>query len=156
MASSNPNVFLHGVLVSIENTGVLITGESCIGKSDWALALVLGGHKLVADDVVVVQRNGDRLLGRAPERFAALLAIREIGIVDIRKLAGYDGYQKVHKIDICVEIREGSDRPIADEIAILGIKIPVYGVSSARRRNHFALAETVAKHNGPFLAIDEI
>ena len=156
MASSNLNVFVHGVLVSIENTGVLIMGESGVGKSDCALDLVLAGHKLVADDVVAVERSGDGLFGRAPERFSALLAIRGIGIVDVRKISGGDGYQKKHKIDICVDFRDRNNRENANEIEIMGVKIPIYAIPAARRRNQFALAETVKKHNGPFLTVDEI
>ena len=156
MASSNLKVFVHGVLVSFENTGVLIMGESGLGKSDCALDLVLAGHKLVADDVVAVELSGDGLFGRAPERFSALLAIRGIGIVDVRKISGCDGYQKKHKIDICVEFRDRNNRENANEIEIMGVKIPVFALTPARRRNQFALAETVRKHNGPFLTINEI
>lgn len=163
MASSNPNVFVHGVLVSFDGVGVLITGESGVGKSDFALKLVLIGQKLIADDVVEIERKEGILVGRAPKRFAGLLAIRGIGIIDVRKLFGCDGFRPHHKIDFCIDFSNQKNLENTSnkenrtlEIEMLGVKIPVFAATVARKRNPFALVAAAARHNGPLLTIDEI
>src|SRR5687768_18351487 len=81
---------LHGVLVRVLDTGILLIGESGIGKSECALDLVTKGHPLVADDVVEVFVDSDRLFGRAPALTYELLEIRGLGIINVRELFGAD------------------------------------------------------------------
>ncbi|NCB05700.1 MAG: HPr(Ser) kinase/phosphatase, partial [Clostridia bacterium] len=84
-----PHVTRHGVLVDVYGVGVLLTGESGVGKSEAALELVKRGHQLVADDVVDICRVADdRLIGEAPEMVRHFMEIRGIGIIDIRAMYG--------------------------------------------------------------------
>ena len=84
-----PHVTRHGVLVDVYGVGVLLTGESGVGKSEAALELVKRGHQLAADDVVDICRvSDDRLVGEAPEMVRHFMEIRGIGIIDIRAMYG--------------------------------------------------------------------
>ncbi|CAN5390186.1 hypothetical protein BH10ACI3_BH10ACI3_09310 [soil metagenome] len=143
---------VHGVLVSIFDAGVLIIGESGIGKSECALELLSRGHGLVADDVVQVEHDGEVLNGSSPERFAGLLELRGLGICDVRTLFGNRSLIRRHKIDICVEFlapitsghreRIGAD---ADGLLIAGTSIPRYIFDSDGRRNLALLVETAVR-----------
>ena len=151
MDSSSPDAVIHGVLLNIGNAGVLIIGESGTGKSDCALELLSRGARLVADDVVEIERVGAKLVGKAPERFAGLLEVRGLGIVDVRKFFR-DGYEPDHKVDICIEFQDraasehlerlGNKSP---DIAILGVKIPKYTLPAGYGRNLPLLVETIVK-----------
>ncbi|MGE3467870.1 MAG: HPr kinase/phosphorylase [Pyrinomonadaceae bacterium] len=128
---------LHGTLVSVAGTGVLIVGEAGSGKSDCALALLHNGDRLVADDVVAVEtRNGD-LFGRAPDRLAGLLAVAGLGIIDIREVFCPAAYQSEIKIDVCVELagEEPAD-PLQGEYLtdICGISTSTFRVPNSRSR----------------------
>src|SRR5262245_50131490 len=95
---------LHGVLVRILNKGVLLLGESGIGKSECALDLVRGGGQLVADDVVQVFEEDGRLFGRAPQLTRNLIEIRGVGIIDIRDAFGESAVCDDAEISVCVEL----------------------------------------------------
>src|SRR5687767_2520321 len=112
---------LHGVLVRVEGMGVLLLGESGTGKSECALELISAGHRLVADDVVEVSRRGDRIVGTSPPFTRHLLAIRRMGIINVRDLFGEGVIESESYIDLCVEIGE---RPDSGEHMILGCNIP--------------------------------
>ncbi len=97
---------VHGVLVRVFGTGVLIIGDSGIGKSECALDLVSKGHKLVADDVVSIAASGDgSLVGTTPALTRELLEIRGLGIINIRTLFGNSALEDHSEIDLCVELR---------------------------------------------------
>jgi len=83
---SSDSASVHGVLVSVFGSGVLILGRSGIGKSACALELIDRGHKLVADDVVNVERKGDSLIGSAPAALFGSLEVRGLGVVDVRRI----------------------------------------------------------------------
>src|SRR5687767_7156875 len=93
---------IHGVLVRVLGTGVLLAGESGIGKSECALDLVTKGHSLVADDVVRIVFDGDSLIGTAPELTFELLEIRGLGIINVRELFGEKAVIPSCSIDLCV------------------------------------------------------
>lgn len=122
---------LHGVLVSIDDVGVFISGEAGSGKSSLALALVAKGHRLIADDVVEIERFGVEVIGRSPDRFKGLVATREVGIVDIRQLVGEGACGNESRIDACVELVRGTAPHLMGLTAIspkelLGVAIPAF------------------------------
>lgn len=127
-----PRVTRHGVLVSVYGMGVLITGESGVGKSEAALELVKRGHQLVADDVVDICRVSDnRLVGECPEMVRHFMEIRGIGIIDIRAMYGVGAVALSKSIDLVmhlekwVEGKEYDRLGLTDEyITILGVKVP--------------------------------
>ncbi len=101
-----PRISLHGVLVEIFGLGTLIIGESAIGKSEAALDLVLRGHKLAADDVVILEKTDDGITGRPTEMGADLLQIRGLGIINIRALYGESASAGSCGIGLVVELEE--------------------------------------------------
>jgi HPr kinase/phosphorylase len=100
------SISLHGVLVQIFGLGTLIIGESAIGKSEAALDLVLRGHKLAADDVVIIERTGKGISGHARSLGADLLQIRGLGIINIRALYGDSATVSHCRIGLVVELEE--------------------------------------------------
>jgi len=142
---------VHGALVLVDGVGVLLTGESGTGKSECALELLSHGHRLVADDVVLVERVGATLTGRAPEKFAGFIAIRDLGIFDVRRAVGEDAFSAECKIGLCMELRE--DRKSTNEliglsrqtIKIVGVKLPFLKLSVDPRRNFALLVETAVQ-----------
>jgi len=133
IGASNLKTTLHGVLVNVANIGVLITGESETGKSACALELLSIGHKLIADDVVEITKIDDRLLGSAPERFAGLLEIRGLGIVDIRRLFSESSFAEQSVIDLKIEFGKTHSGESFDRLGsgttkgeILGVMVPEF------------------------------
>lgn len=95
-----PSTTIHGVLVDVYGEGLLITGESGIGKSEAALELIHRGHRLVADDVVEIRKtNAHTLMGRAPQITKHLIELRGIGIIDVKSLFGVECIKESQKID---------------------------------------------------------
>ncbi|MEP6786828.1 MAG: hypothetical protein ABJB40_00250 [Acidobacteriota bacterium] len=151
MDSSSRNTAIHGVLLNIFSTGVVLTGESGRGKSDCALELLSRGHKLIADDVVEVTRICDRLIGRSPVRFVGLLDVRDIGIVDVRALFP-DGFKLEHEIDLCIDLQDHDEgqsleRPgnKVSETDIADFVVPKFVLSITRGRNLPLLVETIVR-----------
>ena len=105
---------VHGVLLIVGGVGVLITGDAAAGKSECALDLMTRGHRLVADDIVLIDRTGDALNGKAPDNFAGLLEVRDIGIFDVRQAFGKDSYAAGTRIDLCVELKK--NEPAESEV----------------------------------------
>lgn len=102
-----PYISIHGVLVDVYGEGVLITGESGIGKSETALELVKRGHRLVSDDVVVIKRVSDNtLVGSAPDITKHFIELRGIGIVDIKSMFGVSSVKETQSIDLVIKLEE--------------------------------------------------
>lgn len=102
-----PYISIHGVLVDVYGEGVLITGESGIGKSETALELVKRGHRLVSDDVVVIRRVSDNtLVGSAPDITKHFIELRGIGIVDIKTMFGVSSVKETQSIDLVIKLEE--------------------------------------------------
>lgn len=101
-----PSDSLHGVLISVFGKGVLITGESGMGKSEIALELIRRGHVLVADDRVDVAKVHNNLLGRAPELLQGMLEIRGIGIIDVAKMFGASALLARNNIDVIIKLEK--------------------------------------------------
>ena len=102
-----PCITVHGVLVDIYGEGVLITGESGIGKSEAALELIKRGHRLVTDDVVEIRRvSEETLIGKAPAVTKHFIELRGIGIVDVKTLFGVSSVKEDQAIDLVIKLEE--------------------------------------------------
>jgi HPr kinase/phosphorylase len=115
-----PNITLHGVLMGIYGIGVLILGESGIGKSECALDLITHGHLLISDDAVVIKKIGESLEGSAPEITKEHLEIRGLGILNIRDLFGVSAIGKDKKIELLIEFKRWKE---SDEVERFGLEI---------------------------------
>lgn len=147
-----PCITIHGVLVDVYGEGVLITGESGIGKSEAALELVRRGHRLVSDDVVEITRINDHtLIGTAPDITRNFIELRGIGIVDVKSLYGVECIREKQEIDLVIKLSEWKkdaeyDRMgMEDEhIEYLGNKVVCYSVPIRPGRNLAVICETAA------------
>lgn len=102
-----PRISIHGVLVDVFGEGVLIMGESGIGKSEAALELIKRGHRLVSDDVVEIKRvSKEILVGSAPEITRHFIELRGIGIIDVKTLFGVESVKMTQNIDMVIQLDE--------------------------------------------------
>ena len=149
-----PRVTRHGVLVSVYGMGVLITGDSGVGKSEAALELIRRGHQLVADDVVDICRvSDDRLVGEAPEMVRHFMEIRGIGIIDIRAMYGVGSVLLNKRIDMEIHLENWKEKKEYDRLGlsdeyteIMGVRIP-YLVIPVRPGRNLAIIIEVAARN---------
>lgn len=149
-----PRVTRHGVLVDVYGVGVLLTGESGVGKSEAALELVKRGHQLVADDVVDICRVSDnRLTGECPEMVRHFMEIRGIGIIDIRAMYGIGAVLDSKSIDLVMHMERWVDGKEYDRlglneeyITILGVKVP-HQIMPVRPGRNLAIIIEVAARN---------
>lgn len=149
-----PRVTRHGVLVNVFGMGVLLTGESGVGKSEAALELVKRGHQLVADDVVDICRVSDtRLTGECPEMVRHFMEIRGIGIIDIKAMYGVGSVATSKSIDLVMHMehwvagKEYDRLGLNDDyITILGVKVP-HQILPVRPGRNLAIIVEVAARN---------
>ncbi len=147
-----PTISIHGVLVDVYGEGVLIKGESGIGKSEIALELIKRGHRLVSDDVVEIKKiSDDELCGSAPEITRYFIELRGIGIVDAKMLYGVGSVKDTQTIDmeICLERwkpdTEFDRMGLNDDYdEILGAKVPRYRIPVSPGRNLATIIESAA------------
>ena len=147
-----PTISIHGVLVDVYGEGVLIKGESGIGKSEIALELIKRGHRLVSDDVVEIKKiSDDELCGSAPEITRYFIELRGIGIVDAKMLYGVGSVKDTQTIDmeICLERwkpdTEFDRMGLKDDYdEILGAKIPRYRIPVRPGRNVATIIESAS------------
>ncbi len=149
-----PSINVHGVLVDVYGEGVLITGESGIGKSEAALELIRRGHRLVSDDVVQVTKISDKeLVGEAPAITKYLIELRGIGIIDVRSLFGIECVEKSHSIDLVIKLIDWTKNQDAeydrlglddDYIEYLGNKVICHTIPVRPGRNLAVITETAA------------
>ena len=147
-----PRETRHGVLVDVYGQGVLITGESGIGKSECALELLNHGHQLVADDAVEVCRIGRDLWGEAPEMVRDLMELRGVGIVDIKKIFGIGAVEQRKHIDLVIAIALWSAEKDYDRlgrldktITILDVPVPFMEIPVRPGRSLATIVETAAR-----------
>ena len=148
-----PRVTQHGVLVDVFGVGVLITGESGVGKSECALELIKRGHLLVADDVVDIARVGRKLRGESPEVVRDLMELRGIGIVDIKSIFGIGATMRRKSIDIIIHLEAWSPEKDYDRLGthdrqmdILGISVPLIEIPVRPGRNLAIIVEIAARN----------
>ncbi|MDO5732851.1 MAG: HPr(Ser) kinase/phosphatase [Eubacteriales bacterium] len=147
-----PTTTLHGVLVEIYGEGILILGESGVGKSETAMEIVKRGHRLIADDLVEVRRVSDTtLLGRAPELIRHLIEIRGIGIVDVKELYGVSSVKIQDSINFVINLENWDENKIYERLGvveetteILGIPVPSITIPVRPGRNLAIIAEVAA------------
>ena len=149
-----PRITMHGVLVEVHGEGLLITGDSGIGKSETALELVKRGHKLIADDAVEIKRTArTTLIGAAPPMIRYYMEVRGIGIIDTRNIFGIGAVKPACKLDLVVDLRVWSkDNPYdKDRMGleqeyqeILGVKMPRTTIPVLPGRNLAVILEIAA------------
>ena len=148
-----PRVGLHGVLVQVFGIGMLIIGESAIGKSEAALDLVLRGHKLVADDVVMLERSDGGITGRPTDIGADLLEIRGLGVIDVKALYGESATIDRCEVGMVVELEEWKKGVYYSLLGlrerrhkILGANLPYLKLPVKPGRNMATLIEVAARN----------
>lgn len=144
---------VHGVLIEVYGMGVLIIGDSGIGKSETALELIKKGHRLVSDDSVDIKKSAGRLIGRSPQITQHFMEIRGLGILDIERLYGVGAVKEKEFIDLVVQLEKWDeskeyDRLGLDEqyIEILDVKVPLVVTPVKPGRNLSMLVEVAAKN----------
>ncbi len=150
-----PRITRHGVLVEVYGEGVLILGESGVGKSEAAVELLKRGHRLVADDAVEIKRvSAISLIGSAPEIIRHFIEIRGIGIVDVRKIFGMGAVKDSEKIDMIIHLEQWDKDKSYDRLGmedqtteILGIQVPSIQVPIRPGRNLAVIVEVAAMNN---------
>lgn len=148
------SVTRHGVLVDVHGVGVLLTGDSGVGKSEAALELVKRGHQLVADDVVDIRRvSDDKLVGQCPPMVRHFMEIRGIGIINIRAMYGISAVAREKSIDLVLQMEkwvEGKEYDrlgLKDEyVNILGVQVPSQ-ITPVRPGRNMAIIIEVAARN---------
>lgn len=149
-----PHVTRHGVLVDVHGVGILITGDSGVGKSEVALELVRRGHQLCADDVVDICRvTENRLVGECPEMVRHFMEIRGIGLIDIRAMYGIGAVIRSKSIDMVIHMEHWDSKKEYDRLGlneetttILDVKVP-YQVMPVRPGRNLAIIVEVAARN---------
>ncbi|MBQ3051197.1 MAG: HPr(Ser) kinase/phosphatase [Clostridia bacterium] len=143
---------VHGVLVEVSGEGVLIMGESGVGKSETVVELIRRGNRLVADDAVEVRRVSQKtLVGSAPENIRHFMELRGIGIIDARRVFGMGSVKMTERIDLVINLEPWDDTKayermgIADEtMEILGLGVPMYTIPVNPGRNLAIIIEVAA------------
>jgi HPr kinase/phosphorylase len=148
-----PSLERHGVLLDVLGIGVLVVGKSGIGKSETALDLVVRGHRLVADDVIVIRRHGAQLTGRGAGILGHHMEIRGLGIINIKDLFGISAVREAKKIELVVELHEWDeaseyDRLGFDELTeqVLDVAVPKLVLPVRPGRNIATLIEVAARN----------
>ncbi|MCI7795530.1 MAG: HPr(Ser) kinase/phosphatase [Lachnospiraceae bacterium] len=147
-----PCISIHGVLVDVFGEGVLITGESGIGKSEAALELIKRGHRLVSDDVVEIRKVSDEtLVGSAPEITRYFIELRGIGIIDVKTLFGVESVKDTQSIDMVIQLEEWDKDREYDRLGLeeqytefLGNKVVCHKIPVRPGRNLAIIVESAA------------
>ena len=150
-----PRITRHGVLVEVYGEGVLLLGDSGVGKSETAIELVKRGHRLIADDAVEIKRvSATTLVGRAPDLIRHYVELRGIGIVDVRRLFGVGSVKETEKIDLVINLENWQPGKMYDRLGlesttedILGIKVPSILLPVCPGRNLSVVIEVAAMNN---------
>ena len=150
-----PSITRHGVLMEVYGEGLLLIGESGIGKSEAAVELLKRGHRLIADDAVDIRKMSDNtLVGKAPDLIRNYVELRGIGIVNVAKLFGMGAVRAENNIDLVVNIVPWNTQEVYDRLGledqhmeILGVKIPMNTIPITPGRNLAVILEVAAMNN---------
>lgn len=150
-----PRVTRHGVLVEVYGEGILILGESGVGKSETAVELVKRGHRLVADDAVEIKKvSAISLVGSSPEIIRHFIELRGIGIIDVKEIFGIGAVKNTEKINMVINLEAWVDGKQYDRLGleeeyteILGIKVPYLLIPVKPGRNLAIIVEIAAMNN---------
>jgi len=148
-----PSTEIHGVLLDVLGIGVLVIGKSGIGKSETALDLVVRGHRLVADDVIRLRRQGAGVVGRSAGVLGHHMEIRGIGIINVKDLFGIAAVRETKKVELLIELREWSADEEYDRLGfddrteeLLGCAVPALRLPVRPGRNLATLVEVAARN----------
>ena len=147
-----PSMTVYGVLVDVYGEGILITGDSGVGKSETALELIKRGHRLVADDLVEISRIGDTLLfGQAPDLTRHFIELRGIGVVDVKSLYGIESVRDRATVDMLINLEEWDPNKVYDRLGlkeeyedVLGVQVVKHTVPIRTGRNLAIIVEAAA------------
>lgn len=147
-----PRISIHGVLVDVYGEGVLIMGESGIGKSEAALELIKRGHRLVTDDVVVIRKiSEESLIGSAPDITKHFIELRGIGIIDVKSLFGVESVKDIQSIDMVIKLEDWNKDKEYDRLGLedqytefLGTKVVCHNIPIRPGRNLAIIVESAA------------
>ena len=154
-AALAPRITRHGVLMEVYGEGLLLTGDSGIGKSEAAVELLKRGHRLIADDAVEIRKiSGSSLVGTAPELIRNYIELRGIGIINVAKLFGMGAVRAENEINLVVNIVPWNTQEVYDRLGledqymdILGVKIPMNTIPITPGRNLAVILEVAAMNN---------
>ena len=149
-----PQIARHGVLMNIYGQGVLILGDSGIGKSETAIELLKRGHRLVADDAVEIRRISNSLFGTAPEIIRHYIEIRGVGVIDVQQLFGMGAVQFDTEIDLVIQLEQWVDGKFYDRLGLgeekyemLGVELPIVTIPVRPGRNLAGIVEIATMKN---------
>lgn len=150
-----PRLTRHGVLVEVYGEGILLLGESGVGKSETAIELVKRGHRLIADDAVEIRRVSNRtLVGSSPENIRHFMELRGVGIINARRLFGIGAVKMTEKIDMVVQLEQWDAAKVYDRMGmhdeytdILGLEVPCLTIPVKPGRNLAVIIEVAAMNN---------
>ena len=149
-----PTTTVHGVLMDVFGVGILLTGSSGVGKSETAMELIKRGHRLVADDSVLIKKIENELVGTAPEKIRYFMELRGIGIINVKNMYGSGSVMSETEIELVMEMRPWErereyDRLIGEQNSeeILGVKIPKLMIPISPGRNLAILIEVAARNH---------
>lgn len=150
-----PRITRHGVLVEVYGEGILLVGDSGVGKSETAIELIKRGHRLIADDAVEIRRTSRKtLVGQAPENIRHFIELRGIGIINARRIFGMGAVKLSEKIDMCINMELWDATKVYDRMGIdsefteiLGIRVPVLTIPVKPGRNLAVIIEVAAMNN---------
>ncbi len=145
----------HGVLVELYGEGILLTGESGVGKSETAMELIKRGHRLIADDAVeIVKISADRLTGTAPDLIRHFIELRGIGVVNVRHIFGIGAVKDISNIDMVINLEAWDRSKTYDRLGldteymdIMDVKLPCLTIPVKPGRNLAIIIETAAMNN---------
>ncbi|MCI9225894.1 MULTISPECIES: HPr(Ser) kinase/phosphatase [unclassified Acutalibacter] len=150
-----PRITRHGVLMEVYGEGILLVGDSGVGKSEAAIELIKRGHRLIADDAVEIRRvSAISLVGSAPDNIRHFIELRGIGVINAQRIFGTGAVKPSQKIELCIKMEpwdatKAYDRMgIENEFAeILGIRVPVITIPVKPGRNLAVIIEVAAMNN---------
>ena len=150
-----PRITRHGVLVEVYGEGILLTGDSGVGKSETAIELIKRGHRLIADDAVEIRRVSKKsLVGTAPENIRHFIELRGIGIINARRIFGMGAVKLTEKIDMVINMELWDNSKVYDRmgmdneyIDILGIEVPILTIPVKPGRNLAIIIEVASMNN---------
>ena len=150
-----PRITRHGVLMEVYGEGILLTGESGMGKSETAIELLKRGHRLIADDAVEIRKiSGNTLMGTAPAVIRNYVELRGIGIINVANLFGMGAVKAENEVNLVVNIVPWDNHTAYDRLGIevqntelLGVKVPLYTIPITPGRNLAIILEVAAMNN---------
>ena len=150
-----PRVTRHGVLVEVYGEGLLLVGDSGVGKSETAIELIKRGHRLIADDAVEIRKiSNNSLIGSAPENIRHFIELRGIGIINARRIFGMGSVKLSEKIDMVINLELWDNKKVYDRMGmsnemteILGNQVPILTIPVKPGRNLAVIIEVAAMNN---------